>query len=44
MKNEKPNAELVWKQLDDLIVPRLRLSLGLCESPAALRQAPTFAA
>jgi len=27
MKNEKPNAELVWKQLDDLIVPRLRLSL-----------------
>jgi hypothetical protein len=27
MKNEKPNAELGWKQLDDLIVPRLRLSL-----------------
>jgi len=27
MKNEKPNAELAWKQLDDLIVPRLRLSL-----------------
>src|SRR3981189_40080 len=27
MKNEKPNAELVWKQLEDLIVPRLRLSL-----------------
>jgi len=27
MKNKKPNAELVWKQLEDLLVPRLRLSL-----------------
>ena len=27
MKNKKPNAELVWKQLEDLIVPRLRLSI-----------------
>ena len=27
MKNKKPNAELVWKQLEDLIVPRLRLSV-----------------
>jgi 5-methylcytosine-specific restriction endonuclease McrA len=27
MKNEKPNAEQVWKQLDDLLVPRLRLSI-----------------
>ena len=27
MKNKKPNAELVWKQLEDLVVPRLRLSL-----------------
>jgi len=27
MKNEKPRAELVWKQLEDLLVPRLRLSL-----------------
>jgi 5-methylcytosine-specific restriction endonuclease McrA len=25
MKTKKPNAELVWKQLDDLLVPRLRL-------------------
>jgi predicted DNA-binding transcriptional regulator len=23
MKNKKPNAELVWKQLEDLLVPRL---------------------
>src|SRR6202171_3339005 len=27
MKAKKPNAELVWKQLEDLLVPRLRLSL-----------------
>src|SRR5260370_24700947 len=27
MKNKKPNAELVWKQLEDLLVPRLRLLL-----------------
>jgi len=27
MKVKKPNAELVWKQLEDLVVPRLRLSL-----------------
>src|SRR5258708_336544 len=27
MKNEKPNAALVWKQLEDLLVPRLRLSV-----------------
>jgi 5-methylcytosine-specific restriction endonuclease McrA len=27
MKNKKPNAELVWKQLEDLIAPRLRLSV-----------------
>jgi len=26
MKNKKPNAELVWKQLEDLLAPRLRLS------------------
>jgi 5-methylcytosine-specific restriction endonuclease McrA len=25
MKNKKPNAELIWKQLEDLLVPRLRL-------------------
>jgi len=25
MKTQKPNAELVWKQLDDQLVPRLRL-------------------
>jgi hypothetical protein len=25
MKTKKPNAELVWKQLDDLLVPRLQL-------------------
>src|SRR5258708_8711143 len=27
MKNKKPNAALVWKQLEDLVVPRLRLSV-----------------
>src|SRR6267143_1471724 len=27
MKNNKPNAELVWKQLEDLLAPRLRLSV-----------------
>src|SRR3989454_7012917 len=27
MKNKKPNAALVWKQLEDLLVPRLRLSV-----------------
>ena len=27
MKNKKPNAELVWKQLEDQLAPRLRLSL-----------------
>jgi len=27
MKTQKPNAELVWKQLEDLAVPRLRLSV-----------------
>src|SRR5260221_3049542 len=27
MKNKKPNAELVWKQLEDLLAPRLRLSV-----------------
>jgi hypothetical protein len=27
MKNKKPNAEHLWKQLDDLVVPRLRLSV-----------------
>ena len=26
MKNEKPNAELVWKQLEDQLAPRLGLS------------------
>jgi len=26
MKNKKPNAELVWKQLEDLLAPQLRLS------------------
>jgi 5-methylcytosine-specific restriction endonuclease McrA len=26
MKTKKPNAELVWKQLEDHLVPRLRLS------------------
>src|SRR4029077_1058177 len=27
MTNKKPNAELVWKQLEDHLVPRLRLSV-----------------
>jgi 5-methylcytosine-specific restriction endonuclease McrA len=27
MKNKKPNAEQLWKQLEDLLVPRLRLSV-----------------
>ncbi len=27
MKNKKPNAELVWKQLEDMLVPRLRLTV-----------------
>ena len=27
MKTKKANAELVWKQLEDLVVPRLRLSV-----------------
>src|SRR6266446_4159789 len=27
MKNKKPNAELVWKQLEDQLAPRLRLSV-----------------
>jgi len=27
MKNNKPDAELVWKQLDDVLVPRLGLNL-----------------
>jgi 5-methylcytosine-specific restriction endonuclease McrA len=27
MKNIKPNAELVWKQFEDVLVPRLRLSV-----------------
>lgn len=27
MKNKKPNAELVWKQFEDLLAPQLRLSL-----------------
>src|SRR5216684_6966484 len=27
MKNKKPNAALVWKQLEDLVAPRLRLSV-----------------
>lgn len=27
MKNSKPNAELVWKQFEDLLAPQLRLSL-----------------
>jgi hypothetical protein len=27
MKNKKPNATLIWKQLEDLVVPRLRLSV-----------------
>jgi hypothetical protein len=27
MKNKKTNAEHLWKQVDDLVVPRLRLSV-----------------
>ena len=27
MKNKKPNAERIWKQLEDHLVPRLRLSV-----------------
>jgi len=27
MKNKKPNAEHIWKQFEDLLVPRLRLSV-----------------
>jgi 5-methylcytosine-specific restriction endonuclease McrA len=27
MKNKKPNAEFVWKQMEDSLVPRLRLSV-----------------
>jgi 5-methylcytosine-specific restriction endonuclease McrA len=27
MKNKKPNAEFVWKQMEDFLVPRLRLSV-----------------
>ena len=27
MKSKKPNAELVWKQLEDFLAPRLRLSV-----------------
>lgn len=27
MKNKTPDAEQVWKQLDDGLVPRLRLSI-----------------
>ena len=27
MKNEKPNAEQVWKQVEDVVVPQLRLSI-----------------
>ena len=27
MKNEKPDAERVWKQLEDMVVPRLALSV-----------------
>ena len=27
MKIKKPNAELIWKQFEDLLVPRLRLSV-----------------
>jgi 5-methylcytosine-specific restriction endonuclease McrA len=28
MKTKKPNAELVWKQVDDLLVPRLRMDVS----------------
>ena len=27
MKAKKPNAELVWKQLEDILAPQLRLSV-----------------
>src|SRR5260221_5591073 len=27
MKTKKPTADLVWKQLEDLLAPRLRLSV-----------------
>jgi len=27
MKNKKPNAEHIWKQFEDFLVPRLRLSV-----------------
>src|SRR5258708_25689338 len=27
MKTKKPNAELVWKQMEDFVAPRLRLSV-----------------
>jgi len=27
MKNKKTNAEQIWKQFEDLLVPRLRLSI-----------------
>ena len=27
MKNITPNAELIWKQFEDLVVPRLRLNI-----------------
>jgi len=27
MKTKKPNAELVWKQIEDVLAPRLRLSI-----------------
>ena len=27
MKNKKPNAEQLWKQFEDILVPRLRLSV-----------------
>jgi hypothetical protein len=27
MKNKKPNAEQIWKQFEDMVVPRLRLSI-----------------
>lgn len=27
MKNKRPNAEFVWKQMEDFLVPRLRLSV-----------------
>ena len=27
MKTKKPNAELLWKQFEDLLVSRLRLSI-----------------